>query len=702
MKRRLGAAILVKVGLLGVAAASGCAVLADLDHTYEPTGGSGGPGGAGGSGGGGAGGSGACEPGELRPCYTGPEGTKSVGACKGGLETCDASGSGWGACVGETVPVAETCDTPFDDDCDMMVNEEGVGCSCTPGTMLPCYSGPAGTENNLPCKAGTQMCNETGVGFGACMGEVAPLPEDCSTPADDDCDAVETNGDPDVDSFCKCIPGGPAVACYTGPSGTKDVGECKGGTQTCNPDGKDFGPCMGEIKPAVTENCATKDKDEDCNGVMGELCPGETQWSKSGGDGTDQEATDVAVDAAGNVIVVGGFDGTLAFGAPLVSAGSRDIFVAKFGPTGAHLWSNRYGGSGYDTARSVAVNAAGDIVVVGTFDSPMVDFGAGPKDANNTDAFVLKLNGNGAHQWSMVYGPNGPQFATSVAVASGGDVYVCGSYGGPSDFGTGNIVPGGGALDYFLLKLAGGNGASVWAKGFGDSGNQSACSVAVDSVSNPVIAVPLVGTVDFGGGPLTAQGTDVGVAKFNPNGGHTWSKKFGDGTYQDALSVVVDSQDRVLVTGQFQGNVNFGGGALTANGTDAYVARFTSAGAYDLQKAIGVADYQRGVDVGVGENNSIVVVGDFDNAISFGAPSVPVMNAGSDKGYAVKYDVAGTYVWGRAITGNGVQQPVAVATTKAGDVALAGWFKGTIDLGGAGNQHTNMGSSDVFVALLLK
>jgi hypothetical protein len=208
--------------------------------------------------------------------------------------------------------------------------------------------------------------------------------------------------------------------------------------------------------------------------------------------------------------------------------------------------------------------------------------------------------------------------------------------------------------------------------------------------------------VDFGGGPLTAQGTDVGVAKFNPNGGHTWSKKFGDGSYQDAQSVVVDSLDRVLVTGQFQGSVNFGGGALTANGTDAYVARFTSAGAYDLQKAIGVADYQRGVDVGVGENNSIVVVGDFDNAISFGAPSVPVMNAGSDKGYAVKYDVAGTYVWGRAITGNGVQQPVAVATTKAGDVALAGWFKGAIDLGGAGNQHTNMGSSDVFVALLLK
>jgi hypothetical protein len=459
---------------------------------------------------------------------------------------------------------------------------------------------------------------------------------------------------------------------------------------------------MGEIKPAATENCATKDKDEDCNGVMGELCPGETQWSKRGGDFDDQEATDVAVDAAGNVILVGGFKSMITLGGgALASAGGRDIFVAKFGPTGTHLWTNRYGGSGDDAAASVAVNAAGEIVVVGTFDSPMVDFGSGPKDASSTDAFVLKLNGDGIHQWSKVFGPQAPQQATSVAVAPGGDVYVCGSFGGPADFGTGNVLPSVGAGDYFLLKMAGDTGASEWAKSFGDAASQADCSVAVDSGSNPIIAVPLFGTVNFGGVALTAQGSDVGIAKFNPNGGHTWSKKFGDNSYQDARGVAVDSLDRVLVTGSFQGSVDFGGGVLTANVTDAYVARLTSAGMYDLQKAIGGADIQRGVDVDVGENNSIVVVGDFNNAIDFGAPSAPV-NAGPDEAYVVKYDMAGAYVWSRAITGVGAQKPVAAATTKAGNVALAGWFTSGIDFGGAGNQHNSMGAADVFVALLQK
>src|SRR4028118_1299421 len=69
-----------------------------------------------------------------------------------------------------------------------------------------------------------------------------------------------------------------------------------------------------------------------------------------------------------------------------------------------------------------------------------------------------------------------------------------------------------------------------------------------------------------------------GAAMVTRTVGHSWSERFGGGSYQDAQGVAVDSLDRVLVTGSFQGNVNFGGGALTANGTDAHVARAASGG----------------------------------------------------------------------------------------------------------------------------
>ncbi|AKT38041.1 fibrinogen-like YCDxxxxGGGW domain-containing protein [Chondromyces crocatus] len=72
-----------------------------------------------------------CTPGEAQLCYTGPEGTQGVGACKGGAQACDASGASYGACVGEVTPIEENCDTPEDDDCDGQVNEDCAYRRCT-------------------------------------------------------------------------------------------------------------------------------------------------------------------------------------------------------------------------------------------------------------------------------------------------------------------------------------------------------------------------------------------------------------------------------------------------------------------------------------------------------------------------------------------------------------------------------------------
>lgn len=51
------------------------------------------------------------------PCYSGPDGTEGVGACKGGMMACNAMGLPEGDCMGEVVPAAQTCG-PEDTDCD--------------------------------------------------------------------------------------------------------------------------------------------------------------------------------------------------------------------------------------------------------------------------------------------------------------------------------------------------------------------------------------------------------------------------------------------------------------------------------------------------------------------------------------------------------------------------------------------------------
>lgn len=137
-----------------------------------------------------------CTPGHTEPCYSGPAGTLGVGACKAGIEVCLTDGSGYGACFGEVTPVAETCATAVDDDCDGEVNEEGDFCVCSPGHTIECYTGPAGTGGVGLCSPGVRSCNTLGSGYGVCQGEVLPAPESCATYFDEDCDRVpECPGD---------------------------------------------------------------------------------------------------------------------------------------------------------------------------------------------------------------------------------------------------------------------------------------------------------------------------------------------------------------------------------------------------------------------------------------------------------------------------------------------------------------------------
>lgn len=129
-----------------------------------------------------------CIPLATAPCYSADPVTEGVGLCKPGTKTCNAQGTGFGNCEGEITPVAETCASLEDEDCDGEVNEEGAGCLCQPMSVIPCYSGLDGTADVGACKSGKQTCLADGTDYGPCQDEVLPVAETCSTDVDDDCD----------------------------------------------------------------------------------------------------------------------------------------------------------------------------------------------------------------------------------------------------------------------------------------------------------------------------------------------------------------------------------------------------------------------------------------------------------------------------------------------------------------------------------
>ena len=82
----------------------------------------------------------------------------------------------------------------------------------------------------------------------------------------------------------------------------------------------------------------------------------------------DDRGAGVAVDGSGNVIMTGGFAGSVNFGgSTLVDLGGGDIFLAKYSSSGAHQWSKRFGSNSAlgDASSGVAVDGAGNIIITG-------------------------------------------------------------------------------------------------------------------------------------------------------------------------------------------------------------------------------------------------------------------------------------------------------------------------------------------------
>jgi hypothetical protein len=177
-------------------------------------------------------------------------------------------------------------------------------------------------------------------------------------------------------------------------------------------------------------------------------------WSKKlGGAGSDA-AGGIAIDSSNRVILTGTFQQTVNFGGgSLTSAGSGDIFIAKYeGTSGAHLWSQRYGGPNDELSRGVAVDANDNLIVTGSFIGPL-SFGGGQVSSIGTyDVFVAKYSSSGIYIWSEVYGgPNG-QMATSVAVNGNSNIAVTGNFVDSLNFSGINHVSTGNA-DIFLLSI---------------------------------------------------------------------------------------------------------------------------------------------------------------------------------------------------------------------------------------------------------
>lgn len=130
--------------------------------------------------------------------------------------------------------------------------------------------------------------------------------------------------------------------------------------------------------------------------------PGEPSWAQYGPGGV---AYGVALDGAGNIVVMGGHWGA-----------TPDTWLRKLAPDGSELWSTTLdsGGASGEHGAGLAVDSRDRIVVVGYSTS-------GPSD----DPWIAKLDAVGQPLWSVVLGESEGQL-DGVAVDSQDEIVAVG------------------------------------------------------------------------------------------------------------------------------------------------------------------------------------------------------------------------------------------------------------------------------------
>jgi hypothetical protein len=419
-------------------------------------------------------------------------------------------------------------------------------------------------------------------------------------------------------------------------------------------------------------------------------------WSRQIGGTDDDTGYDARMNAEGYRVVTGGFSSTVDFGGgPLTSAGQFDIYIAKYGPTGSHLWSKRLGSIESQIGASVALLASGAVVVTGNFFGT-VDFGGGAlTSAGGADIFLAMYDTDGSHLWSKQFGGTATDTGQRVQVDASGNVYLTGYFSGTVDFGGGPLTSGGGT-DLIVAKFDV-TGTHQWSRHYGSTSNEIGFDLALDASGNILVSGQFGGTVSFGGGALMSTGgLDIFVAKYDGSGVHQWSQHFGSTSTDIGDAVAVDGAGNVIVAGRFAGTVNFGGGAFTsAGGSDIFVAKYNAGGTHQWSQRFGSTSTDICRGAASDATGDVVVTGEFTGTVNFGGSALA--SAGGTDVFLARYNSAGTHEWSQHFGSTAGDQSRNVEVNAAGIQIATGQFVLTASFGGS--SFTSAGFDDAFVAI---
>lgn len=303
-------------------------------------------------------------------------------------------------------------------------------------------------------------------------------------------------------------------------------------------------------------------------------------WRKDVASGFKARVKDVCTDAAGNIIVVGTFWDTLSLGATtLISAGFYDFFIVKYDGSGNALWAKT---TGDKYINSVATDAAGNVFVGGSFDTS-ITFDATTLTDTLGGMYLVKFSPAGSVLWGETARNGG---ANAIAVDNSGNVLVTGVFAGTVTMGSTTLtsVASSYPLDVFVAKYSG-TGSVMWAKSAASNHYDVPFDITVDGAGNCYVTGVFQGT-SMVAGAITLpnasvdDATDIFVLSYDASGAERWGKRLGNEGYNENLAIAADNAGNVYIAPYYRSTtISFGSTTLyNAGEFDVMIAKFNTLG----------------------------------------------------------------------------------------------------------------------------
>ena len=314
--------------------------------------------------------------------------------------------------------------------------------------------------------------------------------------------------------------------------------------------------------------------------------------------------------------------------------------------------------------------------------------------------------------WATYYGDVAAENIRNGCVA--GDQYGNGYFGGATSSAN-NIATTGshlstiaGNADAFLVKFNDA-GSRLWATYYGGTAAENTYAITCDSVGNIFLSGYTQSTSGIAttGAYQTALsgGTDAFVVKFDSAGVRQWGTYFGGTSAEQCYGITCDKNNNVIITGYTQSATGIAGATAHQNtfgGTsDAFIAKFSSSGAYKWSTYYGGSLLDYGHDVASDQNNNIYLTGytRSTNGIAT-AGAFQTSWIALDDAFLIKFDSSGIREWGTYYGGTALDRAHSVCTDNSNNVYIIGSSASTIGIATAGSAQATHGggvSNDAFL-----